>query len=352
MPVLSLGAWPFLLLLLLLPIGWTALQRRRVRFPLPGIGAASGQPNASEGAEDEAGPAGTEPADGGIRLRRLTLWSAWVPLWRTAALALTALALASPVRLVERVEERSEGVTIMLAFDISSSMLAEDFRPQNRIAVARREVTRFVEGRDGDRIGLVAFAGEALTVVPGTLDYGILYQAIENLDVGQLRDGTAIGTALATAVNRLRPIEEGSRVVVLLTDGDNNRGDIEPQDAAAAAAALGMRVYTIGVGRDGVAPVPIGRTRFGYQYADMEVTVNDELLDRIARSTGGLYFRATDPEALNRIYRRIDELETAPVEEVRMVERAGVRSELLLLALAALAAELLGSATRARRVFA
>jgi len=110
-------------------------------------------------------------------------------------------------------------------------------------------------------------------------------------------------------------------------------------------------VYTIGVGRDGVAPVPIGRTRFGYQYADMEVTVNDELLDRIASATGGLYFRATDPEALTRIYRRIDELETAPVEEVRMVERAGVRSELLILALAALAVELIGSATRARRVF-
>jgi Ca-activated chloride channel family protein len=272
--------------------------------------------------------------------------------WRTAALVLTVLALASPVRLVETIEERSEGVTIMLAFDISSSMLAEDFRPQNRIAVARREVTRFVQGRAGDRIGLVAFAGEALTVIPGTLDYGILYQAVENLDVGQLRDGTAIGTALATAVNRLRSVEEGSRVVVLLTDGDNNRGDIAPEDAASAAAALGIRVYTIGVGRDGVAPVPIGRTRFGYQYADMEVTVNDELLDRMARATGGLYFRATDPEALTRIYRRIDELETAPVEEVRMVERAGVRSELLILALVALALELVGSATRARRVFA
>jgi Ca-activated chloride channel family protein len=348
MPGLSLGAWPFILLLLLLPIGWMALQKRRVRFPLPGIGrAAVGR--SAEGDEVEAGESTSKV--GSIRLRRFTVWSAWAPLWRSAALVLTVLALASPVRLVERVEERSEGVTIMLAFDISSSMLAEDFRPQNRIAVARREVTRFVEGRDGDRIGLVAFAGEALTVVPGTLDYGILYQAIENLDVGQLRDGTAIGTALATAVNRLRSIEEGSRVVVLLTDGDNNRGDIGPDDAAAAAAALGMRVYTIGVGRDGVAPVPIGRTRFGYQYADMEVTVNDELLDRIARATGGLYFRATDPEALTRIYRRIDELETAPVEEVRMVERAGVRSELLILALAALVVELLGSATRARRVF-
>jgi Ca-activated chloride channel family protein len=336
----SVGAWPFLLLLLLLPLGWVALKRRRVRMPLPGIAeAARGR---------EAGPG----ANGASPLRRLTFWSAWPPIWRTAALVLTVLALSSPVRLVERIEERSEGVTIVLAIDISSSMLAEDFRPQNRISVARREVTRFVQGREGDRIGLVAFAGEALTVVPGTLDYGILYQAVDNLDVGQLRDGTAIGTALATAVNRLRATEEGSRVVVLLTDGDNNRGDISPGDAAAAASALGIRVYTIGVGRDGVAPVPIGRTRFGYQYADMEVTVNDELLDRVARTTGGLYFRATDPEALTRIYRRIDELETAPVEEVRLVERAGVRTELLVLALAALALELLGAATRARRVLA
>lgn len=337
----SLGAWPFLLLVLLLPAGWAVMQRARVRFPLPGIGAVARR---TEGAPRRV--------RSGMRLRRLTFWSAWGSTWRTAALGLTALALASPVRLIERIEERSEGVTIMLAFDISSSMLAEDFRPQNRISVARREVARFVQGRAGDRIGLVAFAGEALTVVPGTLDHGIVFQAIDNLDVGQLRDGTAIGTALATAVNRLRSVDEGARIVVLLTDGDNNRGDISPEAAAGAASALGIRVYTIGVGRDGVAPVPIGRTRFGYQYADMEVTVNDELLDQVARSTGGLYFRATDPEALTRIYRRIDELETAPVEEVRTVERSGVRSELLILALAALALELLGAATRARRVFA
>lgn len=338
MSTFTVSAWPYLLLLCLLPAGWVALHRRRVRMPLPGIGAAS--------------RATSERGEGAVRLRRFTPWSAWSPGWRTAALVLTGLALASPVRVVERVEERSEGVTIMLAFDISSSMLAEDFRPENRISVARREVTRFVAGRRADRIGLVAFAGEALTVVPGTLDHGILFQAVANLDVGQLRDGTAIGTALATAVNRLRSVESGSRVVVLLTDGDNNRGDITPEAAAAAAAALGVRVYTIGVGRDGVAPVPIGRTRFGYQYADMEVSVNDELLERVARATGGLYFRATDPEALSRIYGRINELETAPVEEIRVVERAGIRSELIVLALAALAIELLGAATRARSVLA
>jgi Ca-activated chloride channel family protein len=185
--------------------------------------------------------------------------------------------------------------------------------------------------------------------VPGTLDHDLLVQAVGSLDVGQLEDGTAIGTALATAVNRLRSVEEGARVVVLLTDGDNNRGSIDPLDAAAAAEALGVRLYTIGVGRDGVAPVPIGRTRFGYQYANMPVQVNDELLDAMARRTGGLYFRATDPEGLARIYDRIDALETAPITEERSLERASARRELVVVALLLLFLEMVGSALRGRR---
>ncbi|MGI9038364.1 MAG: VWA domain-containing protein, partial [Gemmatimonadota bacterium] len=160
------------------------------------------------------------------------------------------------------------------------------------------------------------------------------------------------GTAFAMAGNRLSNNPEGSRVVVLLTDGNKNRGLIEPLQAAAAAAALGVKVYTVGVGRDGVVPVPIGRTRFGYQYANMEVSVNDELLTAVATKTGGLYFRATDPEALQRIYERIDELETAPLREERFTETAAVRPELVLAALAALLLELLGAAGRARRTLA
>jgi Ca-activated chloride channel family protein len=299
-------------------------KRRRRRLPLAG--------------------AGTD-----LPLSRGGLWALWPILFRLGALVLIVGALAGPVRTVRRVEERSEGTTILIAFDVSSSMLAEDFRPENRLAVARAEVRRFVEGRTNDRIGLVAFAGEALTVRTGTLDHELLLQAVEGLGVGQLEDGTAIGTALATAVNRLGSVKEGSRVVVLLTDGDNNRGSIDPLDAAAAAAALGVRVYTIGVGRDGVAPVPIGRTRFGYQYANMPVQVNDELLEAMATRTGGLYFRATDPEALARIYDRIDALETAPIREERTVERASVRHELVILALLALLFELIGSALRGRR---
>jgi Ca-activated chloride channel family protein len=321
--------WPYLVLLLLLPLGWWWMRRHRVRLPYPSPGKLAI-----------------------TRRSGSRVWWHWPTVFRSVALGLVVIALVQPVRLWERVEAEREGVAIMLAVDISSSMLAEDFRPDNRIEVAKREVVRFVEGRESDWIGLVAFAGEALTMVPGTLDHAVVETAVEGLEAGQLRDGTAIGVALATAANRLRELEPESRIVVLLTDGDNNSGSISPEEATAAAASLGIRIYTIGVGRDGVAPVPVARTAFGYQYANVRVHVNDELLEQMATSTGGLYFRATEPEGLMQIYDRIDELETTPLKEVRTVERVGLRRELLLLALGALFLELLGSATRARRVWA
>lgn len=321
---MKFSSWAWLVLALVLPIGLALASRRRLRLPLPATSA-------------------------GPRFRRPLAWY-WTPVLRGLVLVLLVAALANPVRAIRDQERRSDGISIVLALDISSSMLAEDFEPDNRITVAKRELARFVEGRDADRLGLVAFAGEALTLVPGTLDHAVLLQAVGNLEVGQLEDGTAIGTALATAVNRVGE-EQGSRVVVLLTDGDNNRGQIKPLEAAAAARALGVRVYTIGVGRRGTAPVPIGRTRFGYQYANMEVNVNDELLEAMAVATGGLYFRATDPAGLGEIYERIDALETAPIEERRKAERVSARADVLLLALGALLLELIGAATRARRVF-
>ncbi len=324
----ALTGWPFLLLLLLIPLGWRLMRMARVRLPYPDIQRLVG-----------------------ARRRFPFWWLAPVAL-RSACLALVVITLVNPVRVWERVESEREGVAIMLAVDISSSMLAEDFRPDNRIEVAKREVIRFIEGRESDWVGLVAFAGEALTMVPGTLDHAVVETAVERLEAGQLRDGTAIGVALATAANRLRDLEPESRIVVLLTDGDNNSGGISPEEATAAAASLGVRVYTIGVGKDGVAPVPVARTAFGYQYANIRVHVNDELLERMATETGGLYFRATDPEGLTRIYERINELETTPLKEVRTEERVGVRRELLLAALGLLMLELLAGATRARRVWA
>jgi len=323
----ALTGWPFLLLLLLIPLGWRLMRAERVRLPYPDVRRLAG-----------------------ARRRAPFWWLAPVGL-RSASLALIAIALVHPVRVWERVESEREGVAIMLAVDISSSMLAEDFRPDNRIEVAKREVIRFIESRESDWVGLVGFAGEALTMVPGTLDHAVVESAVERLEAGQLRDGTAIGVALATAANRLRDLEPESRIVVLLTDGDNNSGGISPEEATAAAASLGIRVYTIGVGKDGVAPVPVARTAFGYQYANIRVHVNDELLDAMATQTGGLYFRATDPEGLTRIYDRIGELETTPIKEVRTEERVGLRRELLLAALGLLLLELLAGATRARRVW-
>lgn len=326
----ALPGWPFLLLLALLPLGWALMSSGRIRLPYPDIARLTGSRGRGRG----------------------RFWW-WLPAaLRSLALGLVIITLVNPVRVWERVESEREGVAIMLAVDISSSMLAEDFRPDNRIEVAKREVIRFVEGRESDWIGLVSFAGEALTMVPGTLDHAVVESAVERLEAGQLRDGTAIGVALATAANRLRDLEPESRIVVLLTDGDNNSGGISPEEATAAAASLGIRVYTIGVGRDGVAPVPVARTAFGYQYANIRVHVNDELLDRMATQTGGIYFRATDPEGLTRIYERINELETTPIKEVRTEERVGMRRQLLIAALALVMLELLLAATRSRRVWA
>jgi Ca-activated chloride channel family protein len=181
--------------------------------------------------------------------------------------------------------------------------------------VAKEQVRRFVLGRQSDRVSLVAFSGEALTQVPLTTDYPVVLAAIENLQAGQmLVDGTAIGTAIATAANRLRSAPGRSRVMVLLTDGENNRGTIDPRTAAQAAAAFGIRIYTIGVGSEGMAPVPVSRGLFGLRYENRPVKIDEALLTEIARTTGGRYFRARDAQALQAIYAQIDQLERSTVE--------------------------------------
>ncbi|MDH3458591.1 MAG: VWA domain-containing protein [Gemmatimonadota bacterium] len=279
-------------------------------------------------------------------------WLAGVPMGlRSVALGAWIVAAAGPRSGASSTETHSEGIAIVLAVDVSSSMLAEDFIPSNRLDVAKVQSVRFVEGRAFDRIGLVAFAGEALTRVPVTVDYDVLREAIRNLRVGELEDGTAIGTAIATAANRLRGAPGESKVLVLLTDGENTRGVLDPRTAAEAAAAYGVKVYTIGVGTEGEARVPIGRGVQGQtRYQTLPVRLDEPLLRDIADATGGRYFRATDPDALNRIFRQIDQLEKTPVTVTRFTQFDEAYRVPLLVGLGALAFELLIAATVVVRV--
>jgi Ca-activated chloride channel homolog len=241
-------------------------------------------------------------------------WGRWL-MTALAAVAFVGLvaALARPQTGVRADRVRREGIDIVVAFDLSSSMLAEDFQPQNRLEVAKEQLRAFILARPDDRIGLVAFAGEALTQVPLTLDHAVLLAAVDQLQAGLLVDGTAIGTAIATATNRLQRATGRSRVLVLLTDGENNRGAVDPRTAAAAAAATGVRIYTIGVGRDGTAPVPVARGVFGLRYENRPVRIDEPLLQDVAAATGGRYYRARDADALARIYAQIDALERSPL---------------------------------------
>jgi Ca-activated chloride channel homolog len=267
-------------------------------------------------------------------------------LLRNLVLVGAVLALARPRSGARAEDVSSEGINIVIAFDISSSMLAQDFQPQNRLEVAREKVKQFVAMRKTDRIGIVAFSGEALTQVPLTTDYPVVQTAINNLQPGQLQDGTAIGTAIATAANRLKDAPGASRVMVLLTDGVNNRGSIDPRTAARAAATLGIRVYTIGVGTEGMAPVPVGRGLFGLRYEMRPVEIDDRLLTEVARVTGGRYFRARDAAALDRITREIDRLERVPVQTRTYVRFTELYRWPLILAMLALAGEILLVARR------
>lgn len=254
----------------------------------------------------DVGLARAVPSSWRVRLRGLPA------VLRLTALTLGIVALARPqVEDVTRTK-MAEGIDIMLALDTSSSMRAEDFQP-NRFEAARDVAGSFVEGRVSDRVGLIVFAAEAYTQVPLTLDYGFLQRMLERTRIGRITDGTAVGTALATAVNRLRETESESKVVVLLTDGRNNRGEMDPATAAEIAQALDVRVYAIGVGSsDGADPPSEGRPA---ERQPGEAGVDEQMLRTVATTTGGQYFSATSTEALRRIYDEIDQLETTEVEE-------------------------------------
>ncbi len=266
---------------------------------------------------------------------------------RNIVIASVIIALARP-RSGAHVENiSSSGINIVLSLDLSSSMLAQDFQPNNRLEVAKARAKQFVRARESDRIGVVAFAGEALTQVPLTTDQPVILQSIDNLQAGQLEDGTALGLGIATAANRLRDAPGKSRVMIVVTDGVNNRGDIDPLSAAKAAAVYGIKIYGIGVGTEGVAPVPVGRDVFGLKFENQPVKIDEALLRQIASLTGGRYFRARDGAALGQIYAQIDRLERAPVESRTQVSYTELYRIFLALAIAALIAELALTAWKA-----
>ncbi len=232
---------------------------------------------------------------------------------RLLVVALFILGIARPQSGTKEEEILTEGIDIVLAMDVSTSMLAEDFKPNNRIHVSKLVASDFIKGRANDRIGLVVFAGYSITQCPLTLDYGILLQLMEKIDAGMIEDGTAIGMGLATAVNRLKDSKAKSKVIVLLTDGRNNRGQIDPLTAAQVAEALGIKVYTIGAGTRGEALYPVQDPVFGKRYVRMPVEIDEGLLREIAEITGGRYFRATDRESLEQIYGDIGEMERTEI---------------------------------------
>ncbi|MFH0894597.1 MAG: VWA domain-containing protein [Bacteroidota bacterium] len=230
---------------------------------------------------------------------------------RMLAIAIAMVAIARPQSSNSTQDISMKGIDIVVAQDISGSMLAEDFKP-NRLDAAKEVGIDFINGRPNDRVGLVAFSGESFTQCPITTQHDILQSQYEALESGMIEDGTAIGDGLATAVNRLRSSEAKSKVIILLTDGVNNRGSVDPVTAAEIAEAFGIRVYTIGVGRQGYAPYPF-KTNFGIQYRNVEVQIDEKLLQKIAEMTNGKYFRATNKEKLREIYSEIDKLEKTKV---------------------------------------
>ncbi len=239
---------------------------------------------------------------------------------RITGIALLVIALARPRSGNEVREVTTHGVDIMLLLDISTSMKALDFKPKNRLHVAKERIKEFIKKREHDRIGLVAFAARSMTKCPLTLDYTILTNFLEDLDFGDIKDGTAIGTAIATGAKRLDKSDAKSRIMILLTDGENNAGEISPEVAAQAVAELGIKIYTIGIGKKGRVPYPVKyvdpRTNrvVKHDVKMMKSKLNEESLQEIADITGGMFFRAQDSKALQEIYSKINEMEKSDIE--------------------------------------
>src|ERR1700712_4017844 len=250
---------------------------------------------------------------------------------RSLAILAIVVALARPQSSLSWQNTTTEGIVIVIASDISGSMLAEDFQP-NRLEAGKNIAIDFIKNRPNDRIGLVIFSGESFTQCPLTIDHSVLINLFGDIKNGMINDGTAIGMGLATAVNRLKDSEAKSKVVILLTDGSNNAGSIPPITAAEIAKQFNVRVYTVGVGTKGFAPYPV-QTPFGVQYQRVTVDVDEGTLTKIANTTGGKYFRATDNQALKDIYEQIDKLEKAKIDVTQYHKKTELFFPFALLAL-------------------
>ncbi len=270
---------------------------------------------------------------------------------RMAVIALLIVAFARPQSSSKEEKVLTEGIDIILAMDVSSSMLAEDLeRHKNRLEVAKEVAADFIKSRTNDRIGMVVFSGKSYTQCPLTLDYGILIKFLDEIKIGMIEDGTAIGMALATCVNRLKNSKAKSKVVILLTDGRNNRGEIDPITAAQIAQTFKIRVYTIGAGTRGQAMYPINDPFLGKRYVPMDVDIDEDLLTKIADITGGKYFRATDKKSLEKVYHDIGEMEKTKIEVKEFTRYSEKFVNYLLAALALLFLEIILANTRFRKI--
>ncbi|MEX0649180.1 MAG: VWA domain-containing protein [Balneolaceae bacterium] len=246
-------------------------------------------------------------------------YRAWLvyltPLLYLAACSFIILALARPQLQNTTVERNAEGIDIVLSIDISTSMRAEDIEP-NRLEGAKAVAADFISKRISDRIGINVFARQSFTVVPPTMDYPLVNELLATIDMGMVQDGTAIGMGIATAVNRLKDSQAESKVILLLTDGMNNAGEIDPVTAAELASTFDIRIYTLGIGSRGTAPYPVDDPIFGRRYQNVQVNIDEDMLRQIADLTGGKYYRATDLGELIEIYDEIDQLEQTEIEEI------------------------------------
>ena len=252
---------------------------------------------------------------------------------KIAALVLLILALARPQLLNYYQVEKKRGIDILVTLDISGSMASIDFKPKNRLEVAKDVISNFINERKNDRIGLVIFAGTSYTKCPLTIDYELLRTVLKETSIGELEDGTALGMALATSVNRIRHSRTKTKIIILLTDGVNNRGEIDPRDAARIARDFNIKVYAIGVGKRGEAPFPVTDQLGRKQYIMVNVEIDEALLQQIANDTGGLYFRATDKDSLQQIFAEINRWEKSEVSSKKYSRARDLYPWFILLAL-------------------